>query len=79
MTQDEIILLADASGISLYGMGLDREKFIHYLEAFAKLVEEHVRNTMNEEAKAHLEELRKNFDAESAELRLHMWSKEKQA
>ena len=38
MTQDEIILLADASGISLYGMGLDREKFIHYLEAFAKLV-----------------------------------------
>ena len=40
MTQDEIILLADASGISLYGMGLDREKFIHYLEAFAKLVAE---------------------------------------
>ena len=43
MTQDEIILLADASGISLYGMGLDREKFIHYLEAFAKLVAEHER------------------------------------
>jgi hypothetical protein len=79
MTQDEIILLADASGISLYGMGLDREKFIHYLEAFAKLVEEYVRNTMNEEAKAHLEELRKNFNAESAELRLHQWSQEKQA
>jgi hypothetical protein len=34
---------------------------------------------MNEEAKAHLEELRKNFDVESAELRLHMWSQEKQA
>jgi hypothetical protein len=34
---------------------------------------------MNEEAKAHLEELRKNFNAESAELRLHMWSKEQQA
>ncbi len=43
MTQDEIILLADASGISLYGMGKDREKFIHYLEAFAKLVAEHER------------------------------------
>jgi hypothetical protein len=43
MTQDEIILLADASGISLYGMGLDREKFIHYLEAFAKLVAQHER------------------------------------
>ena len=38
MTQDEIILMAHASGISLYGMGKDRAKFIHYLEAFAKLV-----------------------------------------
>ena len=38
MTQDQIILMADASGISLYGMGKDRAKFIHYLEAFAKLV-----------------------------------------
>ena len=41
MTQDEIILMADASGISLYGMGADRAKFIHYLEAFAKLVAAH--------------------------------------
>ena len=40
MTQDEIILMADASGISLYGMGKDRAKFIHYLEAFAKLIAE---------------------------------------
>jgi hypothetical protein len=38
MTQDEIVMCADASGISLYGMGKDREKFIHYLKAFAKLV-----------------------------------------
>jgi hypothetical protein len=43
MTQDETILMADASGISLYGMGLDREKFIHYLESFAKLVAQHER------------------------------------
>jgi len=43
MTQDEIILMADASGISLYGMGLDRKKFIYYLEAFAKLVAQHER------------------------------------
>jgi hypothetical protein len=49
------------------------------LVRFANAVEDHVRNTMNEEAKAHLEELRKNFNAESAELRLHMWAKEKQA
>jgi hypothetical protein len=38
MNEDEIILFADASGLSLYGMGKDRAKFIHYLEAFAKLV-----------------------------------------
>jgi len=38
MTRDDIILIADASGIAYYGMGKDREKFIYYLEAFAKLV-----------------------------------------
>ena len=38
MTQDEIILLADASGLSLYGMGKDRKQFIDYLERFAALV-----------------------------------------
>jgi len=38
MTQDEIILMADASGLSFYGMGKDRDKFLHYLEAFATLV-----------------------------------------
>jgi len=38
MTKDEIILMADASGLSYYGMGRDRDKFLHYLEAFADLV-----------------------------------------
>jgi len=38
MTKDKIILMADASGLSLYGMGRDRDKFLHYLEAFAALV-----------------------------------------
>jgi len=38
MTQDEIILMADASGIAYYGISKDREKFIYYLEAFANLV-----------------------------------------
>jgi hypothetical protein len=38
MTRDEIILIADASGIAYYGMGKDRDKFLHYLEAFANLV-----------------------------------------
>ena len=43
MTQDDIILIADASGISYYGMGKDRDKFLHYLEAFANLVAKHER------------------------------------
>ena len=38
MIKDDIILIADASGLSYYGMGKDREKFIYYLEAFATLV-----------------------------------------
>ena len=38
MNEDEIILMADASGLSFYGMGKDREKFIYYLKAFAKLI-----------------------------------------
>ena len=38
MTQDDIIRMADASGLSYYGMGKDREKFLHYLAAFAALV-----------------------------------------
>ena len=43
MIKDEIILMADASGIAYYGMGKDREKFLHYLEAFAALVAKHER------------------------------------
>jgi len=38
MTKDDIILMADASGIAYYGMGRNRDKFLHYLEAFATLV-----------------------------------------
>jgi hypothetical protein len=38
MTPDDITLMADASGLSFYGMGKDRDKFLHYLERFAKLV-----------------------------------------
>ena len=38
MTREEIILMADASGLSFYGMGKDREQFIDYLECFADLV-----------------------------------------
>ena len=38
MTREDIILIADASGLSFYGMGKDREKFIYYLKAFASFV-----------------------------------------
>ena len=38
MNEDDIILMADASGLSFYGMGKDREKFIYYLKAFASFV-----------------------------------------
>ena len=38
MTRKGIILMADASGLSLYGMGKNREKFIDYLKCFADLI-----------------------------------------
>ena len=38
MNREVVIQCADASGLSLYGMGKDREQFIDYLEAFADFV-----------------------------------------
>ena len=38
MNREHIILMADASGLSLYGMGKDRDQFIDYLECFADLI-----------------------------------------
>lgn len=38
MNEQEVILMADASGLSYYGMGKDRARFIHHLQAFAALV-----------------------------------------
>jgi hypothetical protein len=46
MTKEDIILMADASGLSLYGMGKDREKFIDYLERFANLIASAERETI---------------------------------
>ena len=34
----EIIEMARDSGMELYGLGKDRARFVHHLEAFAKLV-----------------------------------------
>jgi len=38
MTEIEVITAANDSGLVYYGMGKDRAKFIHHLEAFAALV-----------------------------------------
>ena len=76
MTRDEMIEMARKAGSLIE---IAQEKDLLWLTAFAKLVAQHERKSINDEAKAHLEELRKNFNAESAELRLHMWSQEKQA
>ena len=38
MTQEEIILCADASGVSIFAMGMDRKEFLRRLDAFAKFV-----------------------------------------
>ena len=56
MTKDETILIADASGLSYYGMGKDRDKFLHYLEAFANLVAKRERETCAKLAKEHAAE-----------------------
>jgi len=76
MNREDIIRIAREAGIANSWDLNWQDKII---ERFAALVEKAVRENINDEAKAHLEELRKNFNAESAELRLHMWSKEKQA
>jgi len=38
MTEAEIIFAANDSGLTYYGMGKDRAKFLHHLQAFAALV-----------------------------------------
>jgi len=53
MTQDEIIEMARDSGMDLYGLGKDRYRFVHHLEAFAKLVAEREREACAEVCKKH--------------------------
>ena len=50
MTKEEIIEMARESGMELYGFGKDRERFVHHLTAFAKLVAEHERYACAKEA-----------------------------
>ena len=44
MTKEKIIEMAKNSGIDLYGLGKDRNKFLHHLENFAKMVAERERD-----------------------------------
>ena len=80
MNREDIIRMAREAGAVFPADGSYHTfVFEGSLERFADLVASAEREAINKEAKAHLEELRKNFNAESAELRLHMWSQEKQA
>lgn len=38
MNREDIIRMARDSGMELYGLGKDREKFVYYLQEFATLV-----------------------------------------
>ena len=38
MTQDDVIEMVRDSGMELYGLGKNRARFVHHLEAFANLV-----------------------------------------
>lgn len=48
MTQDEIVEMARDSGMELYGLGKNRARFVYHLEAFAKLIEDKVRQDIIE-------------------------------
>jgi hypothetical protein len=81
MNRKDIIRMAQEAGFGGGGfvMPTHAGHITHELERFAALVEKAVREKINDEAKAHLQELRNNFDVESTALRLHMWSQEKKA
>ena len=49
MKEDEIIEMARQAGMELYGLGKNRARFVHHLEAFAKLVAIHVSRELAKE------------------------------
>ena len=78
MTREDIIRMAEEAGGFLGELPRgDAWLFLEeeYLERFAVLVAAAEREKINDEAKAHLQELRNNFDVESPELRLHKWTR----
>ena len=75
MNREDIIRMAIEAELNLYVNDLTEKQYIEVIERFAALVEKAVREKINDEAKAHLQELRNNFDVESTELRLHKWTR----
>jgi hypothetical protein len=68
MTHDEIIEMAIEAKLPHYWESGDEIVYIERVTHFAKLVEEHVRKKINDESVVYLQELQKNFDAESLSL-----------
>ncbi len=52
MTREDIIRMARNSGMELYGLAKDREKFVHYLQEFAALVAAAEREACAKEAES---------------------------
>jgi len=75
VNREDIIRMAIEAELNLYVNDLTEKQYIEVIERFAALVEKAVREKINDEAKAHLQELRNNFDVESTELRLHKWTR----
>jgi hypothetical protein len=67
MNRDDITLMADASGLSFYGMGKDRDKFLHYLEAFAALVAKVYEHTLALQQRSYEREIEIEVEAEREE------------
>jgi len=57
MTEAEIIFAANDSGLTYYGMGKDRAKFLHHLQAFAALVEAAARTDEHKRACAFMRQM----------------------
>jgi len=49
MTREDIIRMSRDSGMELYGLGKNRERFVHYLQEFAALVAAAERKRIKEE------------------------------
>ena len=64
MNKEEIIEMARQAGMELYGLGKDREMFVHHLTAFATLVASAERDACAKIADQYVgQDLEHNFSA----------------